>query len=145
MSTAATSGLAAASPLPARVVTPTFRPLHVSVSLGASSTTHLVAPLECVKRSPPAAIAAPFCTWSTTAQARRARSGAARVAYVGSEHLVSCRERQDVSWVVRYNVDVYALGVGVVLAVLYGVYRLLALVAGAVVAMVGVRRKSKLA
>ena len=66
-----------------------------------------------------------------------------QAAYAGTQHLVSCRERKDVSWVVRYNVDVYALGVGTVLPVLYGVYRLLALLAGVVLATVGSKRTSK--
>ena len=66
-----------------------------------------------------------------------------RVAYVGSDHLVPYRERQDVSWRVRYNVDVYAIGVCAVLAVLYGVCRLLALLVSAALARAGITRQAK--
>ena len=39
-------------------------------------------------------------------------------AAVSQEHLIPYRERTDVSWLVRYNVDVYAVGVAVLMAVL---------------------------
>ena len=68
-----------------------------------------------------------------------------RAAYVGTQHLIPYRERKDVSWIIRYNVDVYAIGVGIVAAVVYGVYRLLGALVGAGLAMMGRRPKSKLA
>ena len=43
-------------------------------------------------------------------------------AAVGQSHLLPYRERSDVSLVVRYNLDVYALGCAILLAVLYAIY-----------------------
>ena len=68
-----------------------------------------------------------------------------RAAYVGTQHLIPYRERTDVSWIIRYNVDVYAIGVGIVALLAYGVFRLLAALVGAGLAAMSGRPKSKLA
>ena len=68
-----------------------------------------------------------------------------RAAYVGTQHLIPYRERKDVSWIIRYNVDVYAIGVGIAALVVYGVYRLLAAMVIALLAMAVFRPKSKVA
>ena len=79
----------------------------------------------------------------TTDGAARGADVVERAAYVGTEHLIPYRERKDVSVIVRYNIDVYAIGVAMVLAVLYGFYRVLALLVVWLVRLVGVRSKSK--
>ena len=40
-----------------------------------------------------------------------------RAAVVGTEHLIPYRERADVSFIIRYNIDVYAIGAAVALSV----------------------------
>ena len=83
----------------------------------------------------------------TTDGATRGADVVERAAYVGTQHLIPYRERRDVSAVIRYNLDVYALGVGVVALLLYAAYRVLAALVGValVLAGVGARRKSKVA
>ena len=67
-------------------------------------------------------------------------------AAVSSEHLFPYRERLDVSWVVRYNVDVYGIGLAVVTAVLAAVMLLVRLAVRGVWRVVGASKaKSKLA
>ena len=82
-----------------------------------------------------------------------ARDGAARgadvverAAYVGTAHLIPYRERKDVSAIIRYNLDVYAIVGGVLLLLVYGVYRMLvAVLKGGIALAGGGRSKSKLA
>ena len=82
----------------------------------------------------------------TTDGATRGADVVERAAYVGTHHLIPYRERSDVSVVIRYNIDVYAIGGAVVAVVVYGVYRVLAvLVTAGVIAVWGGRSKSKLA
>jgi hypothetical protein len=81
----------------------------------------------------------------TTDGASRGADIVERAAYVGTKHLIPYRERTDVSWVIRYNVDVYAIGVGIVALLAYGLFRMLAALVGAGLAIVGGRPKSKLA
>ena len=49
------------------------------------------------------------------------------------------------SAIIRYNLDVYVLGAGIAAAVVYGLYRLLALLIGVGLGLVNARPKSKLA
>jgi len=67
-------------------------------------------------------------------------------AAVSTKHLIPYRERQDVSWVVRYNVDVYAIGLAVLAGVLGTVGVLAWLAVQSASRVVGANRpKSKLA
>ena len=67
-------------------------------------------------------------------------------AAVSTAHLIPYRERSDVSWVVRYNVDVYAIGLAVLVSVLTAICVLVWQMVRCMWRMVGVSRaKSKLA
>jgi len=67
-------------------------------------------------------------------------------AAVSTDHLIPYRERQEVSWVVRYNVDVYAIGLAVLVAVLVAMCVVAWLVLRSVLRLMeGRRTKSKLA
>ena len=78
--------------------------------------------------------------------ARRGADVVERAAYVGTAHLLPYRERKDVSWLVRYNVDVYAVGACMLLLATYAVYRAAATATGAAAArLAGSGSKSKLA
>ena len=67
-------------------------------------------------------------------------------AAISADHLIPYRERQDVSWVVRYNVDVWLIGLAVLVSVLAGVIALIWLTVRGLWRVVGgSRAKSKVA